>query len=279
MYLAQSVVSQHIHSLETALGTPLFSRSARGVRPTPAGELLYQYAAKMLDLLAEAERDISQLNQAVAQQLVVGSTPGVSVYLLPAWLQQFQRTHPKMHVILQTVLTMEVVRDVLSGHYHLGFLEGELDELDQAALGRMRLPDIDYAVIVNAGHPWSARERIPLAELSQQPFINRHPGSRTRHWLDRTLSIRGIQLRTIAELDSPGAIKYALLNQMGVAILPMYVVEREIERGELHRLMLEDLELKRALMLVWDKRQPFSAMQRAFISLLAVEAPGLQILL
>jgi hypothetical protein len=57
------------------------------------------------------------------------------------------------------------------------------------------------------------------------------------------------------------------------------VVEREIERGELHGLKLAELELKRPLMLVWDKRQAFSPIQRAFISLLAQDAPQLQILL
>jgi DNA-binding transcriptional LysR family regulator len=279
LYLAQSVVSQHVQSLETALGTPLFIRSARGVQPTKAGEMLYKYAGQMLALLAEAERTIMQLNQALPQQLVIGSTPGISVYLLTAWLHQFQQMHPTVQVALQTVLTGEVVRDVLNGRYHLGLLEGDLDELDQEALGKMRLRDIEYSVIVNAQHPLAQQGTLSPQELSQQPFINRLPSSRARLWLDRIFSERGVQLRTIAELDSPGAIKYALLNQMGVGILPDYVVEREIERGELYRLALTGLELKRPLMLVWDKRQPFNALQRAFISLPAIEAPQLQMLL
>jgi DNA-binding transcriptional LysR family regulator len=279
LYMAQSAVSQHIQSLEEALGTPLFTRSARGVRPTPAGELLYDYARRMLNLLSEAEREIMQMNQAEKHQLTVGSTPGVSVYLLPMWLQQFQLTHANVSVALQTVLTAEVVRDVLNGRYQLGFLEGELQELDQEALGRMRLRDIDYLVTVNAQHPWATQTIVALRDLSDQPFINRQPNSRTRRWLDQTLSAHSIPLRTVAELDSPGAIKYALLNQMGIAILPRYVVEREIERGELHSLKLAELELKRPLMLVWDKRQAFSPIQRAFISLLAQDAPQLQILL
>lgn len=277
--MAQSAVSQHIQSLEDALGTPLFTRSARGVRPTPAGDVLYDYARRMLTLLSDAEREIMQMNQAETHHLNVASTPGVSVYLLPRWLQQFQLTHPKVSVALQTVLTAEVVRDVLNGRYQLGFLEGELQELEQEPLGRMRLQDIDYLVTVNAQHPWAHETTIALRDLTEQPFINRQPSSRTRYWLDQTLSAQGIPLRTVAELDSPGAIKYALLNQMGITILPRYVVEREIDRGELHGLRLAELELKRPLMLVWDKRQAFSPIQRAFISLLAQDAPQLQILL
>lgn len=279
LYMAQSAVSQHIQSLEADLGTPLFERSARGVRPTQAGELLYDYAGRMLHLLAQAEREIMQLHQGEKRQLTVGTTPGVSVYLLPMWLQQFQLTHPTVNVSLQTVLTVEVVRDVLNGRFDLGFLEGELAELDQEALGRIRLRDIDYVVVVYPQHPWADQATVSFRDLADRPFINRQPGSRTRRWLDQTLTAHHVHPRNVAELDSPGAIKYAVLNHMGVAILPHYVVEREAERGELHLVHLEGIELKRPLMLVWDRREPFSPIQRAFISLLAQEAPQLHILL
>jgi DNA-binding transcriptional LysR family regulator len=279
LYLAQSAVSQHIQSLETALGTPLFERSPQGVRPTKAGDLLYDYSRRILRLLAEAERAIMQIDQAQRHKLVVGATPGISVYLLPVWLQQFQVVHTTTRVSMQTVLTADLVRDCLNGHYNFGFLEGELHELDQEGPGRLRLRDLDYRTIVSPQHPWAGKSTVDLSELSDQPFINRQPASRTRRWLDQILHTRSVQLYNVAELDSPGAIKYALLNNMGIAILPLYAVEREIERGDLFPVQLMGLELKRPLMLVWNKHQPFSSIQRAFISLLANDAPQLQILL
>jgi DNA-binding transcriptional LysR family regulator len=279
LYMAQSAVSQHINDLEAALGAKLFVRGARGVRPTPAGDMLYDYAGRILGLLAEAERSIMALDPAGEHRLVVSATPGVSVYLLPVWLQQFQLTHTGVNVSLQTALTYEVVRDVLNGRYDLGFLEGELQELDNEALGRMRVSDVEYLVAVHPAHPWAGRGTIDVSELAAQPFINRQPTSRMRRWLEQILSARGVRLRNTAELDSPDAIKYALLNNMGVAILPDYALKREAERGEIHLLRIDGLDLLRPLMLVWDKRQPFTPIQRAFISLLAVEAPQLQILL
>lgn len=279
LYMAQSAISQHMHDLETDLGTPLFTRSSRGVQPTPVGDTLYDYARRILLLLGEAERAIIGIAGEETRQLSVAATPGVSVYLLPAWLQQFQKTHPTINVSLQTALTSEVVRDVLDNRYDLGFLEGELLELDQAGLGKMYYGDIDYFVLVNAQDEWATRETISLSELAARPFINRQPNSRTRRWLEATFNQQNVRLRNVAELDSPGAIKYALLNQMGVTILPSYTVEREVERGEIHLLRLAELELKRPLMMVWDKRQPFTPIQRAFIGMLAETATQLQILL
>jgi DNA-binding transcriptional LysR family regulator len=279
LYMAQSAVSQHMQSLEAALGTPLFERSAKGVRPTRAGEMLYGYAQQMLRLLAEAEREIMQIEGLQERQLAVSATPGVSVYLLPVWLQQFQQTTPNVSVSLQTALTREVVEGVLHDKYDLGFLEGELEELDSEALGKMRFRDIEYYICMGSRHLWAKEEQVSIHELAKQPFINRQPGSRARRWFEAILSAQGVRLKNVAELDSPGAIKYALLNQMGVAVLPLYSVEREIERGEIHTVRFAEFELKRPLLLVWNRHQAFNVLQRAFITMLANDAPQLQIVL
>jgi DNA-binding transcriptional LysR family regulator len=279
LYMAQSAVSQNIQSLEAALGVPLFERSPRGVQPTSAGETLYPYAQRILSLLAEVERAIMPLGE--KQSLNVAATPGVSVYRLPDWLQRFQRGQTNVSVSLQTALTVEVVRDVLTGRYDLGFLEGDLEELDQPALGRMRVEDVEYFVTVRADHPLALREAVSVHELSDLPLINRQPTSRARRWLETRLQAYGVSVRSMAELDSPGAIKYTLLSegQTGYALLPLYAVEREAERHELALLRLAETELKRPLLMVWDKGQPFTPIQRAFIALLAEDAPHLQILL
>lgn len=281
LLMAQSAVSQHIQSLEAALGTPLFERSARGVTPTPAGDLLYEYAGRMLRLLAEAEREIMQIDTAQTQSLAVGATPGVNVYLLPGWLGRFQEAYPNISVSQHTALTGEVVRDVLHGRDDLGFLEGELDELDDPQLGRMRLRDVEYFVAVSPTHAWAERDAITSDELAAQPLVNRQPNSRARRWLDAKLNAHAIRPRSVTELDSIGAVKYALLSQVGAvaAVLPEYAIRREVERGELHALRLAEVELKRPLLMIWDKRAPFNPRQRAFIGSLAGDAPQLQILL
>lgn len=275
-------MSEHIQSLETAFGAPLFLRSTRGVQPTQAGKIVQQYALQLLDLLAQAEREVAQISAAQAGQLTVSATPGVSVNLLPSWLQTFRQTHPAITVSLQTALTHEIVRDVLAGVYQFGVLEGELDELDNDLLGRAYLQEITYFVVVGAKHDWAnqrAIHSIAPSDLGAQPFINRQPTSRTRRWLEKLFVGSEIALRNVAALDSPGAIKYALLNNMGVAILPDYSVEREAERGDSRLLQIENFPMVRPLLLVWDRRRAFNAIQRAFISQLAGRAPSLQLLL
>jgi DNA-binding transcriptional LysR family regulator len=263
LYLAQSVVSQHIQDLENAYGVPLFQRTPRGVTATEAGNVLYRCAAQVLALLTEAEQAIAQLDAASQRQLNVAATPGVSVYLLPEWLQAFQHSYPNITVNLQTALTSDILRAVRQHRYDLGFYEGGLDDPLHEDLRRVRIRTVSYHIVVSRAHPWRERAAVTLAELAAQPFINRPSTSRTRQWLDAVLG--HASLRNTAELDSPGAIKYALLSGMGTAALPDYAVQREVERGELIQLTLSGYDLTRPLWMVWDQRQPTSLVQRAFM--------------
>jgi DNA-binding transcriptional LysR family regulator len=264
LLLAQSAVSEHIADLEASFGVTLFTRTSNGVRPTPAGEVLYEYAGRLLALLAEAERAVLRVDE--GRGLSIAATPGLSAHLLPPLLRQFQAQHPDAAVSLHTPLTAELLRDVLGGVYDLGFVEADAGDLpDMPSLGRREVRQVEYAVVVSRAHPWAARQTVTLAELARQPFINRLPTSRMRRWLEGLLAQRGVRLNTAAELDNPDAIRIALLNNMGVGVLPDYVTEREAASGELIRLHVDGLTLRRAVLLVWDARRPFTPVQRAFV--------------
>lgn len=275
-YMAQSVVSQHVQDLEAALGTKLFKRTPRGVRPTAAGDVLYEYASRILALVHEAERAVAQVSPLEGRTLTVAATPGVSVYLLPRWLNDFREEHPNIHVNLQTALTLELIREVQAGRYDLGFVEAEPEELQEFTVGFQVVAEVTYYVVVQPSHRWAGRDAIKLEELVQEPFITRQPGSRARKWLESTLGKAAARLKIVAELDSPGAIKFALLNGMGVAVLPDYVIEREVVRKELVRLRLQGFPLRRSLLMLWQGGQPFSLIQQAFVATLAAHLPGLR---
>lgn len=279
LYLSQSAVSQHIQSLEATLGVKLLERSPRGTRPTEAGEVLLGYARQMIQLLADAERDIVQIDQAESLQLMLAGTPGISVYILPGWLRNFQSNYEHINVSMQTALTKEVIKGVMDTRYDLGFVEGGISDLQQDGLGHLPLYSIEYHVVVGASHPWADLKTINLSQLSQYPFINRQKSSRARKWLETLLAENNIKLKTTTELDSPGTIKYALLNGGGVAILPYYAVEREVQRGELHLLHIDELPLERDLQLIWNQKQSFSVTQRAFLNMLSPSVPRLSMLL
>jgi len=184
LFMTQPAVSQHIQDLEKQLGTALFLRGRRGVTLTPAGNTLYDYTQRILQLVAEAESAVTNVQHLDSGQINIGATPGVSVYLLPEWIGAFRTLYPQLNVSIQTATTTEIADAVLEHQLDIGFVEGELETIASKRLGSLVLRPVDLFVVVSGAHPWQKRERVTLGELDEQPFITRQPGSRTRAWVD-----------------------------------------------------------------------------------------------
>lgn len=277
LYLTQPAVSQHIQSLETALGTRLFERGANGVRLTPAGETLLDYTGRILELVAEAERSVLAAAQNTTGLLQVGATAAAAVYLLPGWLQHFARRYPEITVSLATGTTPQLARQVVAKQLDLALVEGELQP--EPPLQYLELRPQAWFVVVGPDHGWWDRESVALAELNNEPLITRPQGTRTRTWIDRILDEYKVRPRVVAEFDNPEAIKQAVAGGMGVALLPDFVFQQELEAGRLRALNVEDAPLQRILKLLWVDNMPFKPVTHAFLGYLSDHFPQVKSLL
>jgi DNA-binding transcriptional LysR family regulator len=279
LYMTQPAVSQHIQDLEASLGTPLFIRGRRGVTMTSAGETLYDYTQRILHLVAEAESKVTRVENLDSGQIMIGATPGVSVYLLPDWIHSFRERYPGLNVALQTDVTTRTAINILENRLDIGFVEGELEKIQRKGLGHLELRPVHLLVVVSKDHPWYERTSVTVDDLHEQNFITRQPGSRTRVWLDGLLADHSVQPHIVGEFDNQEAIKQAVMSNMGVTILPDYAVIRESQAGLLKTLSVEDVQLERYLKLIWNKNAPFTPVTRALLAHLKNVFPPLQQLL
>ncbi len=267
LYLTQSAVSQHIKDLESSLGTALFKRGRRGVQLTPAGVILQGYTRRILHLLAEAEAAVTDVSQLSGGQIRIGATPGIGTSVLPAWMQTFRSRYPRLALSLVTDTTSGIAQRVRQQQLDIGLIEGELE--DMPSIGQQVLQTVQQVVVVGQQHPCYLRQSIVLRELHGQPMVMRPAGTYTRRWLDGILHEHQVAPRIAAELDSPAAIKQAVIAGMGITILPRYDVQRELELGLVNAVVVEDVPLERHLKLIWNKSQPFTPVTRAFLSFLS----------
>ncbi|MBZ0278552.1 MAG: LysR family transcriptional regulator [Anaerolineae bacterium] len=275
LLLKQPAVSQHIQDLEASLGTKLFKRGRRGVALTPAGDTLYAYTQRILQLVAEAESAVTDVRHIKRGQAHIGATPGVSMYLLPGWMRTFQRAYPNLTMALETGVTTRIVNGVLAHRLDVGLIEGEIEGLQTPQLASLILRDIDLFVIVGKGHDWCSAENVPLEALDGQPFITRTQDSQTRRWIDSLFTAHGVKPRIVAEFDNPEAIKQAVASGIGITILPEYAVTHEQARRVVRAVNITDVTLRRTLKLIWDESRPFAPVTRALLAHLAAEFPQL----
>ena len=231
--VTQPAVSFHIRSLEERLGQKLIDRSGRQLSLTEAGEVLDDYARRLLSLEDELERELDALGTEIAGDLLLGSSTGPGELVLPRLCAAFRETNPKAGVRLAVYDTQHVCERVLEGSLELGIVGAESGPrgLDFEPFLRDEL-----IVAVPAGHGLAGRDHISLAELAEQPLIMQQQGSGVRHVLMAAFAEEGVREHDLVidlELGLQQSVKAAVLDGLGISVLSRLAVDREAADGML----------------------------------------------
>jgi DNA-binding transcriptional LysR family regulator len=266
--LTQAAVSQRIQALEGALGVSLFRRGGGRVVLTDAGQRLYSFAERILALHREAVQEVTGHTAPLTGELSLAASSVPGEHLLPQLLSLFRQKHPHIQVKVTVADSEIVLGRVEHGQAHLGLVgkKGDSPHLDYRCFACDTL-----AVVVPAAHPWRGRKQVSLGQLAGQPLIVREPGSGSRWCLERALVKAGkslADLQVALEVGSNEAIKEAVLQGLGLAVLSTHAVAKEVRAGRLHALKVRGLPLLREMFAVRDRRRALPVPARLFLDLL-----------
>ncbi len=263
--LTQASVSQRVQALEKTLGTPLFKRQGGRVLLTEAGQKLYDYAQRILDLHREARRQITGRDAPAGGELSLAASSIPGEHLLPALLARFGQKHPDIRVRATVSDSERVIAQVERGEVSLGLVGRKINkphlEFRYLASDRMVL-------VVPPGHALGARKKVSVKQLTRYPLILRETGSGLRHCFEKSLDRAGLSLADLPvalELGSNEAIKEAVLRGVGVAILSTYAVQKELRARQLHAVKVYDLHCDRDMYIVQDRRRVLPLPARRFL--------------
>jgi DNA-binding transcriptional LysR family regulator len=159
---------------EKAAGAPLFERHARGVRLTPAGEVLVRHAGRVLDGVAAASQELAGLRDRLAGKLVVGGFPTATAALLPRAIARLLTDHPGLQVQLMEAPTPAQLRALRRGRLEVAVLARGAGlpayELDGLEVTELRTGQ-GAGVAVPQSHPFAARGWIEAEELAGQAWV------------------------------------------------------------------------------------------------------------
>lgn len=277
LLLSQSAISQHIKGLETGLGVTLFERSRSGTKLTATGEIFLSYVQQILDLTIQAENAVTDVSNLEKGQLSLGATIVAGSYLLPTWIREFRQQYPNLHISLQTATAAPILAALCTRRITLAIVEGVIPEKE--ILAHLVLQEVQQVLLIGRNHPWKGRSKVSIEELHGQSLIMRSAESQTRQWLDSLFVKYNVSPKVVLEFDKPETIKHSVIDGRCATFLPMCMVPRELKNGDLSTLVVPEIQHKRSLKLVWLKKRPFSAIDRAFIASLTKTYPHLQALL
>src|SRR5690348_2769862 len=98
VFRSQPAVSAQIRQLEHEYGEKLFDRVGKTVRLTPAGEVLSEYAARLLTLRNESLRAVADQRATPRGLLAIGANEATCLYVLPDVFAQYHQAYPKVQM-------------------------------------------------------------------------------------------------------------------------------------------------------------------------------------
>ncbi len=264
LFMTQPAVTFQIKQLEEHFNSRLFDRGHGKIQLTPAGEVVLQYAERILGLSAELDTRIKELNGRVSGPLLVGASLTVAEFLLPRVLGEFKAKFPEVQSRL-TVANSETIELRVAEHaLDIGLIEGpgQTNGLVVEACCEDELQ-----VVVAPGHALAELAEVTPAQLVDHAYVSREAGSGTREFADlyfKSAKIDPAGLNVVMELGSPEAIKGVVETGVGFAIMSRIAVDKEHRLGLLRTIPLKP-RLRRTMSIVYPRERFRSRLANSFI--------------
>ena len=261
LHRTQPAVSQAVAKLEGELGEVLFERSSRDGTLTDAGEVLREYASKLLNLRGEAEGALKELRELHTGRLNLAANEYTCLYLLPL-LHEFRKGHPRIKLAVQRALASRIPDEVLMHTVELGVMSYRPEDAQVRSIVVYR---DELAFVVNPRHALAGAAKVSIRQLGAQNFVAHNIPSPQRQKVIQAFQRHKTVLQMGVALPSIEAIKRFVEVGNGVALAPALTVSAELAAGTLVRVVVPELEIERKLRLVYRRQATLSHAAQAFL--------------
>jgi DNA-binding transcriptional LysR family regulator len=267
LHRTQPAVSQVIRKLESDLGEPLFERASRDGALTAAGDLLREYAQKLVNLRNEATSALLELRSLERGRLQLAANEYTCLYLLPV-LDMFRQLCPQIGVTVQRSLASQIPGELGQRLVEIGIMSYQPPEQFESIV----VYRDDLAFVVNPRHPLAHEKRVSIRDLGAENFIAHNVPSPLRRKVIAAFKAHDTPLNMCVELPSLEAIKRFVAMGNGVALVPGLTVRPELDSGQLVKIPVTELRFDRMLRLVHRRGANLSHAAAAFLKVVRAMA-------
>ena len=258
--MSQPAVSLAIHELEEYYGVALFDRIGRRLCITEAGKRFWEYASHISSMFDDMEKTLRDWGRLGV--LRVGASITVGSRFLPGYVKTFLSFHPGLEIKAQIAPTEVLAGKLMANELDLALVEGV--PKDPSLVSEDYMED-RLAVICPADGPFRQGETITLEQFRAQRFLLREKGSGTREEFDRVTEQAGFSVTPAWEAMSTTALVNAVIEGLGVSVLPQRLTVGAVERGLVVTVNVEGLNFCRQFRIIYHKDKYLSPVAKAFL--------------
>ena len=263
--VTQPAVTIQVKSLEKSLNLKLIQQVGKRMQLTEAGEMLYQYAEKIFDLVRDADEKMKDFKKLMRGTLQIGTTKNYARYIMPSLLSEFQRRFPRIKVILDEGNSEDMAKSVLEK-------KNELALISQLNLDRkiksIFFSTVEFVLVASPEHRFSQRKSISLRELNGEPVILREKGSGSRTAILRKFQEYGIWPSVILEASSLDFIVGYVKQNKGVSFMFEPDIKEELEKGTLRVISVEEGNIVFFTDIIYHSEKSLSPPSQAFLKMI-----------
>lgn len=252
--LSQPAVTKQIQTLEEIYGILLLERSGRKLRPTEAGEALYNCARELIKTMDKLDKSMEDIAESRKGSLYLGASTIPGQYILPFVIKGFKDRYPHISISLEIADTEKIFNKITERELDIGIVGGWIN--NRKVDGFPWLQD-ELVAVVPAAHRLTGQTSTNLQELLTERWIFREKGSGTRKAMEDLLTAYNINredLNICMEAGSTEAVLAMVEAGMGISIVSRWVI-RPDSSTKLSYIDLQEKEARRLFYIVLPKQK------------------------
>lgn len=262
LFIAQPAASLAIKELEEYYGIKLFDRISKRLYITEPGKKFLSYASHITSLFDEMEKELKCHD--LVNNLKIGATIATGTYFMPKYVEKFAEIRPGIKINVYIENSKVIENKLLTNELDLAIIDGIIHS--ENIISDPILDD-KLVIICSPKNPLAQKETVSLEEIKNQNFLLRERGSGTRELFDSILFSRGITIEPLWESISTRALVIAVQQNIGIAVLPYYLVKEELEKKIVSRVRIKNIKFVRKFNIIHHKNKYLSSSAISFIKM------------
>ena len=262
LHMTQPAVSLAIKELEQYYGVHLFDRIGRRLQITDAGKHFLQYAIHISDLFSDMETGLRDWDSKGV--LRIGASITIGSQFLPRYVKAFTEICPGLDVRVTVDQSERLEQKIMANELDCALIEGIAHDPNIVSEAYM---EDHLSIICSRDKGWKQGQVVSIEDFQRQRFLLREIGSGTREVFDRVVEQAGIHITPVWEAMSTTALVNAVINGLGIAVLPHRMILPALRQGLVCTVKVEGLSFSRNFHIIYHKDKFLTASAKRFINL------------
>ncbi len=244
LYLTQPAVSQQIRNLEDELSVELLVRGSRQAKATAQGQILYDYAKRIIALNQQAQVAIQTIGEAIQGTLRIGTLNSLGLYIISPVVGLFLKHNSKLNIKLNYEDGLTLIDQFKNDQLDVIILPDALAEYQvplENADKKMLMKDEMW--LVGTSKDTSIPTDIKLREINSKPLVRlseKFPSFQAS--LDSQLEATEPKVTPVFETTNVGTIKRVIESGLGWGFLPAHSIRKHVRTGRMSAIPIVDFQ-------------------------------------